>query len=108
MMRKLYPFILAMALSAPLSAAAQAANTVTAQVAGEEATVPGRALRLEDAVNEACRRTRPLPAPATWSRRNAQRSPQARALPDPFVGVGWMGNIRPFSVQNCDPSAIAA
>jgi outer membrane protein TolC len=27
------------------------------------------------------------------------------ALPDPTVGVGWMGNIRPFSVQRLDPSS---
>lgn len=31
--------------------------------------------------------------------------PQARALPDPTVGVGWAGNITPFSVQTGDPSS---
>jgi outer membrane protein TolC len=33
------------------------------------------------------------------------RVPQVTALPDPTVGVGWMGNIRPFSVQHLDPSS---
>jgi cobalt-zinc-cadmium efflux system outer membrane protein len=33
------------------------------------------------------------------------RIPQVKALPDPTVGVGWMGNIRPFSVQHLDPSS---
>lgn len=33
------------------------------------------------------------------------RIPQVRSLPDPTVGVGWMGNIRPFSVQHLDPSS---
>jgi len=31
--------------------------------------------------------------------------PQAKAFPDPTAGVGWMGNIRPFSVQTGDPSS---
>jgi outer membrane protein TolC len=33
------------------------------------------------------------------------RIPQVKSLPDPTVGVGWMGNIRPFSVQHLDPSS---
>jgi outer membrane protein TolC len=31
--------------------------------------------------------------------------PQAKTLPDPTVGVGWAGNITPFSVQTGDPSS---
>ena len=33
------------------------------------------------------------------------RIPQARSLPDPTFSGGWMGNIRPFSVQQNDPSS---
>ena len=33
------------------------------------------------------------------------RVPQALALPDPTVSVGWAGNITPFSVQDKDPSS---
>ncbi len=33
------------------------------------------------------------------------RVPQARALPDPMVVVGWMGNPTPFQVQRGDPSS---
>ncbi len=33
------------------------------------------------------------------------RVPRVRTLPDPSVGVGWMGNIQPFSVQTGDPSS---
>ncbi len=33
------------------------------------------------------------------------RVPQVKSLPDPTVQVGWMGNIRPFSVQHLDPSS---
>ena len=34
-----------------------------------------------------------------------RRVPQAKTLPDPMVGVGWAGNIAPFSVQEGDPSS---
>ena len=33
------------------------------------------------------------------------RIPQVKSLPDPTVQAGWMGNIRPFSVQHLDPSS---
>lgn len=33
------------------------------------------------------------------------RVPQAKTLPDPKASVGWMGNIKPFSVQHGDPSS---
>jgi outer membrane protein TolC len=34
-----------------------------------------------------------------------RRVPQAKTMPDPTVGVSWMGNSRPFSVQTGDPSS---
>jgi cobalt-zinc-cadmium efflux system outer membrane protein len=34
-----------------------------------------------------------------------RRVPQAKTLPDPTVGIGWAGNIAPFSVQEGDPSS---
>jgi outer membrane protein TolC len=34
-----------------------------------------------------------------------RRVPQSKTLPDPMVGVGWAGNIEPFSVQHGDPSS---
>ena len=34
-----------------------------------------------------------------------RRVPQAKSLPDPMVGIGWAGNITPFSVQSTDPSS---
>jgi outer membrane protein TolC len=34
-----------------------------------------------------------------------RRVPQMKTLPDPTVGVGWAGNIAPFSVQTGDPSS---
>ncbi|MBS1850766.1 MAG: TolC family protein [Acidobacteria bacterium] len=60
---------------------------------------------LADLVREALQNN-----PAVLSARHTveaqrRRVPQARALPDPSVGVGWMGSIRPFSVQDDDPSS---
>jgi cobalt-zinc-cadmium efflux system outer membrane protein len=34
-----------------------------------------------------------------------RRIPQAKTLPDPMVGIGWAGNIAPFTVQEGDPSS---
>ena len=34
-----------------------------------------------------------------------KKVPQAKALPDPMVGVGWMGNLTPFSTMSGDPSS---
>jgi outer membrane protein TolC len=34
-----------------------------------------------------------------------RRVPQAKSLPDPMVGIGWAGNIAPFTVQSGDPSS---
>jgi len=61
--------------------------------------------QLEDLIREALQKN-----PAVVSASHAVSSgrakvPQASALPDPTVGVGWMGNIRPFSVQTGDPSS---
>jgi outer membrane protein TolC len=33
------------------------------------------------------------------------RVPQVKSLPDPVLGVGWMGEIRPFSLMRNDPSS---
>lgn len=53
------------------------------------------ALKTNPAVRSASRQVQAL----------RHRVPQAKALPDPTVGVGWAGNIAPFSVQTGDPSS---
>lgn len=105
MMRKLYRFILTTAIATPLFAAPQAANTVTAQVASEEVAAPGSVLRLADAVNEALQKNPAIASAAHMVQAQRAKISQAKALPDPTVGVGWMGNKRPFSVQSGDPSS---
>ena len=61
--------------------------------------------RLEDLIREALQKSPAvLSASHTVSAERA-KVPQARALPDPTFGVGWMGNPQPFSVQTGDPSS---
>lgn len=108
MMRKLSLSVLAIAIAVPALATDQrVGNQVAAQAVNGSVQVPGvpDVLRLEDVVREALQKN-----PAIISARHtvqAQRAkvPQAKSLPDPTFGVGWMGNIQPFSVQTGDPSS---
>ena len=60
---------------------------------------------LADLVAEAERVHPAVKAEAQMIESKKARIPQVKALPDPTVTVGWMGNIRPFSVQHLDPSS---
>ena len=60
---------------------------------------------LEDLVREALQKNPAVQSAVHSVEAQRRRVPQAKALPDPSVGVGWMGNIRPFSVQTGDPSS---
>src|SRR5512146_739390 len=108
MMRKVLFAVLAIAVAAPLFAAGQRqANEVTAQLAGEQAQVPhdGAVLRLEDVVREALQKNPAIASASHTVQAQRAKVPQAKSLPDPTFGVGWMGNAQPFSVQTGDPSS---
>lgn len=79
---------------------------VTAQVINDaDSGTNQSALVLDDVVKAAlAKNPAVLSASHTLSAERA-KVPQARALPDPTFGVGWMGNARPFSVQTGDPSS---
>ena len=62
-------------------------------------------LRLDDVVREALEKNPAIQSAARTVDAQRRRVPQARALPDPTLAVGWMGNIQPFSVQSGDPSS---
>ena len=62
-------------------------------------------VRLTDLLTEAERVHPAIKAEAQMVESKRARIPQAKALADPTVTVGWMGNIRPFSVQHLDPSS---
>jgi hypothetical protein len=66
--------------------------------------MPG-VVKLADLLTEAERVYPSIKAEAEMIDSKKARIPQVKSLPDPTVGVGWMGNIEPFSVQHLDPSS---
>ena len=66
---------------------------------------PAGVLRLEDVVREALEKNPAIQGATRMVEAQRRRVPQAKALPDPTLAVGWMGNIQPFSVQTGDPSS---
>jgi outer membrane protein TolC len=63
------------------------------------------ALRLDEAVGKALAQNPELLSARSSAEAERHKVPQARALPEPSLGIGWMGNIAPFSVQQGDPSS---
>jgi outer membrane protein, heavy metal efflux system len=108
MMRKLYVSVLAVAFGLPLWAESpRGASTPNEQVISGQTPLPerGAILRLEDVVREALAKNPAIASEMHTVQAQRAKVPQAKALPDPTVGIGWMGNIRPFSVQTGDPSS---
>lgn len=75
-----------------------------AQEAQNSVTEP-TLVRLSELLTEAERVHPAIKAEAQMIEAKRSRIPQVKSLPDPTVQVGWMGNIRPFSVQHLDPSS---
>src|SRR6266581_2941165 len=65
-------------------------------------------IALEDLVREALQKNPAVQSALHSVEAQRRRVPQAKALPDPTVGIGWAGNITPFSVQSGDPSSYRA
>ena len=117
MMRTQFHFVFLLALAAP---------GVTAQVPSEPAKVLGLEVTgsqqastsrpaapaqaeepaiLAALVQEALQKNPAVQSASRQVQALRHRVPQAKTLPDPTVGVGWTGNIAPFSVQTGDPSS---
>lgn len=92
---------------AAVAAAAPSAPKVTAQIVNEKPTsAPDQGvLKLEDVIRDALAKNPALASAAHSVAAQRAKVRQAKALPDPSIGVGWMGNIQPFSVQAGDPSS---
>ncbi len=96
-------FFLLPAHSQPIGGPAKPAEqTVTSQ--GEPQS-PAGSVTLDSLIQEALQRNPGVQSSLRQVEALRHRAPQARTLPDPTVGVGWMGNIQPFSVQTGDPSS---
>jgi cobalt-zinc-cadmium efflux system outer membrane protein len=107
--------ILASVSSMPLLAQDLPANNVSAQVVTtRQVTTTQRptaqsadqtSVTLDDLVREALAKNPSVQSALHMVEAQRRRVPQARSLPDPTVGVGWSGNIAPFSVQKGDPAS---
>jgi outer membrane protein TolC len=80
-----------------------------AQESGSAGALPQQpVLLLDDVIREALEKSPEIQAAYHAASSLAHRVPQATALPDPTVAVGWAGNIAPFTVQKNDPSSYRA
>src|SRR3974390_2536466 len=66
---------------------------------------PRETLQLDDLVRNALKRNPEAQSVEHGIKALESKVPQAKALPDPMVGVGWMGNLAPFSTMSGDPSS---
>jgi outer membrane protein TolC len=91
----------------PVANGLQTAATVEVQAISEQAPGPdgGPVLRLENVMREALEKNPAIASADHALQAQRAKVSQAKALPEPTFGVGWMGNIRPFSVQTGDPSS---
>src|SRR6516164_2235090 len=71
----------------------------------QEAQPEVRPVTLAGLLEEAERVHPAIKAEAQMVESKKARISQVKSLPDLTVGVGWMGNITPFSVQHLDPSS---
>jgi outer membrane protein TolC len=80
---------------------------VQAPATGTTTTGP-HPVGLEDLVREALQKNPAVQSALHTVEAQRRRVPQAKTLPDPMLGIGWAGNITPFSVQSGGPSSYRA
>lgn len=62
-------------------------------------------LQLDDVLREALEKNPEAQSALHTIKALERRIPQAQSLPDPMVGVGWAGNLAPFSTMSGDASS---
>ena len=108
MIRRGFVLVLVAMISASAVAAnGQTGSKVTAQIVKDQVAPPSDqgVLTLDEVVRTAQARNPGVQSAAHTVAAQRARVKQASALPDPNFGIGWMGNIQPFSVQTGDPSS---
>ena len=111
MMRKVFALITFSCLWSSHGAAQQVQVPVPFQAPATDTTAQTAAplsVSLEDLVREALQKNPAIQSASHTVEAQRRRVPQAKTLPDPTVGIGWAGNITPFSVQSGDPSSYRA
>jgi outer membrane protein TolC len=74
-------------------------------VAADQTQQAATVLTLDAVVREVLANNPAVQSAAHMVAAQRRKISQARALPDPQVSVGWMGNATPFSTQQGDPSS---
>lgn len=99
--------LVGMVASACMAADNPAGAKALVQVVQDKQPTPAdqSVLNLDEAVRTALARNPAVAGAQHTVAAGRARASQAGALPDPTVGIGWMGNIQPFSVQGGDPSS---
>ena len=84
-------------------------RTTAAQEPGQQspqaASSTQDVLQLDDVLKEALEKNPEAQSALHTIKSLQRRVPQAQALPDPMVGVGWAGNLAPFSTMSGDTSS---
>jgi len=107
-MKARWPFAALLLLPAVTLPAQYEALAVQTTAPGSVNAEPAGVLRLDDVVKEALEKNPEAQSALHGIAALKRRVPQARALPDPTVSVGWAGNLAPFSLQSGDPSSSRA
>jgi outer membrane protein, heavy metal efflux system len=97
--------VLFFALYLPFAASAQDRVNESDKGAPAPPASAGPILALSDVLREALANNPAVQSAAHMMAAQQRKISQARALPDPTVTVGWMGNATPFSTQQGDPSS---
>lgn len=92
-------------LLACLCAAAAGQQAPPAVGAASGTATPAATLRLDDVIRLALERSPEARGAEATIRAMAHRVPQAGALPDPTVSVGWAGKLAPFRTMSGDASS---
>ncbi len=92
---------------APLSLCSQeAANPAPSlEASAADQSSAQQVLSLDDVVREALEKNPEAQSALHTVNGLKRRVPQVKTLPDPVVGVGWAGNITPFSTMSGDASS---
>ncbi len=102
-MKSRWVYALLLACPASLLPAQQSASAAPAM--GKDNSAGATVLQLDDLVREALAANPEAESAQHAIKALERRVPQARALPDPTVAVGWAGNPEPFSIMARDPSS---
>src|SRR5947208_10561433 len=108
MIRRVFILVLLAATAGAAGAADDATRSkITARVVSAQTTLASdqSTLTLDDVVRTALAKNPAVLSAAHSVAAQRTKVPQARALPEPTFGIGWMGNPTPFSVQAGDPSS---